>query len=230
MSHPSPPLSVQLQNVEKWYGLPSARISALRGVSLNINQGERVAILGRSGSGKSTLLNLIAGLDRPSAGNISVQGKNLAPLPSDALAAFRLSTVGMVFQAYHLIPSRTALENVALPLIFAGRPKRDRIAAARRSLEEIGLGDRLSHLPGELSGGERQRVAIARALVNHPPVLLADEPTGNLDTTTASQVIAWLLDHLQDRQTTLLLVTHDEELARRLADRVVRMQDGQIAP
>ena len=227
MSSSSLPLSVHVQNVEKWYGPPSARISALQGVSLNIDQGERVALLGRSGSGKFTLLNLIGGLDRPSAGNISVQGKNLAPLPSDALAAFRLSTVGMVFQAYHLVPSRTALENVALPLIFAGRPKSDRNAAARRALEEIGLGDRLAHFPGELSGGERQRVAIARALVTNPACVMADEPTGNLDRSTADVVFEMMLQLARDRGTAFILVTHDQTLAERCS-RVLRLTGGRF--
>ncbi len=203
-------------------------MQALRGVTLTVRRGERVALLGKSGSGKSTLLNLLGGLDRPTSGSAWVCGHELGALSSGGLARYRLSTVGMIFQAFHLLPDRTALENVALPLLFAGRPKRERTAAARRALEAVGLGPRLTHRPTELSGGESQRVAIARALVNGPALLLADEPTGNLDSANAAAVMDLLTGHVRSCGATLLLVTHDEELAARCTDRVVRLQDGQL--
>jgi predicted ABC-type transport system involved in lysophospholipase L1 biosynthesis ATPase subunit len=160
---------------------------------------------------------------------IEVGGRDLGRLGANELAHYRLTAVGMVFQAYNLIAARTALENVELPLVFAGRPPGERRAAARRALERVGLGHRLGHRPAELSGGEQQRVAIARALVNHPAVVLADEPTGNLDSDTAAEVMDLLGERVRDEGTTLLLVTHDEELARRRTDRVVRIKDGRLA-
>jgi ABC-type lipoprotein export system ATPase subunit len=195
---------------------------------LEIQEGERVALLGKSGSGKSTLLNLIGGLDRPTAGSIEVGGRDLQTLPSKHLARHRLQTVGMVFQSFNLIPSRTALENVALPLIFAGVVPARRRELASHALERVGLRERLNHRPAELSGGEQQRVAIARALINEPDILLADEPTGNLDSRTASEILRLLADHLRSRGTTLVMVTHDEDLARRATDRVLRLHDGQL--
>jgi predicted ABC-type transport system involved in lysophospholipase L1 biosynthesis ATPase subunit len=201
---------------------------ALRGVSLEIPRGQKVALLGKSGSGKSTLLNLLGGLDRPTSGSLHVGGRDLTRLSSNELARYRLATVGMIFQSFNLIPSRTALQNVELPMVFAGRSPRERRAAAQRALEAVGLGERLDHRPAELSGGEHQRVAIARALVNAPQLLLADEPTGNLDTATAADVIGLVLDYVREHGTTLVVVTHDEELGRRCADRVLRMRDGQF--
>jgi predicted ABC-type transport system involved in lysophospholipase L1 biosynthesis ATPase subunit len=195
---------------------------------LEIPRGERVALLGKSGSGKSTLLNLLGGLDRPASGTVEVGGRDLARLTSSGLARFRLTTVGMIFQAFNLILSRTALENVELPMIFAGRAPRERREAARRSLEAVGLGHRLGHRPAELSGGEHQRAAIARALVNEPAILLADEPTGNLDSATAGEIVELLTRYVQAHGTTLILVTHDEELAARCTDRIVRLKDGQV--
>jgi ABC-type lipoprotein export system ATPase subunit len=185
-------------------------------------------LLGKSGSGKSTLLNLLGGLDRPTSGRMEVGGRDLARMSSKELARHRLTTVGMIFQSFNLIPSRTALQNVELPMIFAGRPPADRRAAAQRALEAAGLGARLHHRPGELSGGEHQRVAIARALVNAPQILLADEPTGNLDSVTASEIMTILTTHVLAHGTTLILVTHDEELASRCADRIVRLKDGRL--
>jgi predicted ABC-type transport system involved in lysophospholipase L1 biosynthesis ATPase subunit len=214
----------------KSYGTRAAPVYALRGVSLEIRRSERVALLGKSGSGKSTLLNLIGGLDRPTEGRIEVGGRDLAQMSANQLARHRLITVGMIFQSFNLIPSRTALENVELPMVFAGRSRSTRRATARRALEAAGLGGRLDHRPAELSGGEHQRVAIARALVNNPEILLADEPTGNLDSATAGEVIDFLLAHLSAHGTTLILVTHDEELAGRCADRVLRLKDGQMLP
>jgi predicted ABC-type transport system involved in lysophospholipase L1 biosynthesis ATPase subunit len=217
---------VVLDRVTKTYGTPAAPVHALRDVTLTIARGERLALLGKSGSGKSTLLQLLGGLDRPTAGRVAVAGHNLAALSANGLAGYRQGTVGMVFQAFHLIPSRTALENVELPLVFAGRPPRERRAAARTALEAVGLGPRLTHRPAELSGGERQRVAIARALVNRPALLLADEPTGNLDSATAAEVMDLVFRQVRAAGMTLVLVTHDEELAGRSADRVVHLRDG----
>jgi predicted ABC-type transport system involved in lysophospholipase L1 biosynthesis ATPase subunit len=219
---------VRVVMLAKTYGRPTAPVRALRDVSLEIRRGERVALLGKSGSGKSTLLNLLGGLDRPTAGTIEIAGRDLAQLSSKGLAHHRLSTVGMIFQSFNLVPSRTALDNVALPLIFAGWGRGERLAAARRALEAVDLGARLGHRPPELSGGEQQRVAVARALVNDPAILLADEPTGNLDSVTAGEVLARLMDHVHGHGTTLVLVTHDEELARRCTERVLRLHDGQV--
>jgi ABC-type lipoprotein export system ATPase subunit len=219
---------VRVRDVVKSYGAADSRVAALRGVSLEVRRGERIALLGKSGSGKSTLLNLIGGLDRPTSGRIQAGERDIARMAADELASYRLTTVGMIFQAYNLILSRTALENVELPMIFAGRPKADRRAAARAALEAVGLGERLGHRPSELSGGEHQRVAIARALVNRPEILLADEPTGNLDSATAGEIMALLLDHLRGAGTTMIMVTHDEEFARQAADRIVRLKDGRI--
>jgi ABC-type lipoprotein export system ATPase subunit len=220
--------AIRAVELTKSYGSSVAPVHALRGVTLEIEPGERVALFGKSGSGKSTLLNILGGLDRPTSGTITVGGRDLSALSANELACYRLNTVGMVFQAYNLIPSRTALENVELPMVFAGIPAAGRRVAAQHALEAVGLEHRLEHRPAELSGGESQRVAIARALVNHPEILLADEPTGNLDSATAEGIIAILLDYLRERRTTLILVTHDEDLARRCADRIVRLQDGRL--
>jgi predicted ABC-type transport system involved in lysophospholipase L1 biosynthesis ATPase subunit len=187
-----------------------------------------VALLGKSGSGKSTLLHLFGGLDRPTAGALEVAGHNLARLSGRELARFRSARVGMIFQSFHLVPSRTALENVELPMLFAGLSRRQRRAEARRALEAVGLGGRLLHRPAQLSGGENQRVAVARSLVNRPQLVLADEPTGNLDSATAREVIGLILDHVKGHGATLVLVTHDEELAAASTDRVLRLKDGQV--
>ena len=220
--------AVRTVELTKTYGTASAPVHALRGVSVTIERGERVALLGKSGSGKSTLLNLIGGLDSPTAGSVEVGGRELAKLTSSGLARHRLNTVGMIFQAFNLILSRTALQNVELPMIFSARPPRERRAAARRSLDAVGLGHRLDHRPSELSGGEHQRVAIARALVNNPQVLLADEPTGNLDSATAGEIMDLLMNYVHAHGTTLILVTHDDEMASRYTDRVIRLKDGQL--
>jgi ABC-type lipoprotein export system ATPase subunit len=225
---PSSSPSVRTDQLTKTYGTASAPVQALRGVSVTIELGERVALLGKSGSGKSTLLNLLGGLDSPTSGSVEVAGRELAKLTSSGLARHRLNTVGMIFQSFNLILSRTALQNVELPMVFAGLSPRERQAAARRALEAVGLGHRLGHRPSELSGGEHQRVAIARALVNDPQLLLADEPTGNLDSTTAGDIMGLLMDYIRDYGTTLILVTHDEELAGRYTDRVVRLKDGLV--
>jgi predicted ABC-type transport system involved in lysophospholipase L1 biosynthesis ATPase subunit len=219
---------IRVADLVKTYLMASAPVHALRGISLGIRRRERVALLGRSGSGKSTLLNVLGGLDHVTSGTVQVAGHDLAKLSSNQLAHYRLATVAMIFQSFNLIPSRTALQNVELPMVFAGRPPRDRRAAACRALESVGLGERRHHLPAELSGGEHQRVAIARALVNRPEVLLADEPTGNLDSATAGEIIEILMSHARENGTTLILVTHDEELAARCADRTLHLKDGQL--
>ena len=220
--------AVQARGVVKTYDAGGSAVEALRGVDLVIGAGERVALLGKSGSGKSTLLNLIGGLDRPTSGTVRVAGADLHAMRPDAMARFRLGTVGMIFQAYNLVASRTAIENVELPLIFAGVSRADRRQASREALDGVGLANRLDHRPDQLSGGERQRVAIARALVQKPSVLLADEPTGNLDSATAGDVLGLLLGHLDRHGTTLVLVTHDEELARAASARVIRLRDGRV--
>jgi putative ABC transport system ATP-binding protein len=207
--------------------LPSGgqAITILDGVSLEVAAGEVVAITGPSGSGKSTLLGLIAGLDTPSAGSIAVDGVEVTGLGEAALARFRRRTIGFVFQSYHLIPTLTAAENVAVPLELAGAPAP--LAAARRGLAEVGLAERAHHYPTQLSGGEQQRVAIARAMALAPPLLLADEPTGNLDSGTGAQIVELLLGLNRERGSTLVLVTHDAALAGR-AGRAIALRDGRV--
>jgi ABC-type lipoprotein export system ATPase subunit len=219
-------VAIRAMDITKSYTTSSKPVLALRGVSLEIHRGERVALLGKSGSGKSTLLNVLGGLDRPTSGSLVVAGQEVTRMSSARLARYRLATVGMVFQAFNLIASRTALQNVELPMVFAGRPPQERRAAARQALGSVGLEDRLDHLPNQLSGGEQQRVAIARALVNNPQLLLADEPTGNLDTATAVAIVDLLTERARTHGTTVILVTHDEDLARRYADRILYMKDG----
>ncbi len=216
--------AVRLVNVSRSFGA----VHALRGVSLEIAAGERVAVLGKSGSGKSTLLHLLAGLDRPTSGGIEAFGEDIARLPPPALADYRLRRVGVVFQAFHLIPSRTALENVALPLVLAGVAPGERLARARAALEAVGLSEREGHRPTTMSGGEQQRVAIARALINGPRLLLCDEPTGNLDSANAEAVMGLLLAKAGECGAAVVLVTHDEELAGRCARRVIRLRDGEV--
>ncbi|HZH28822.1 MAG TPA: ATP-binding cassette domain-containing protein [Azospirillaceae bacterium] len=200
-------------------------VNVLRGVDLAIGRGERVGVVGPSGSGKSTMMMIMAGLERPTAGRVVVGGRDLTRMGEDDLALFRRQGVGIVFQAFHLIPTMTALENVAIPLEFAGRV--DAFHKARAGLEAVGLGHRLTHYPGQLSGGEQQRVALARALAAEPHLLLADEPTGNLDGTTGEQVIQLMFELTRRIGTTMVLITHDMGLAER-CDRIVRMQDGRI--
>ncbi|MGE0433391.1 MAG: ABC transporter ATP-binding protein [Planctomycetota bacterium] len=203
-------------------------VRALAGVSLDIEPGERVAVVGRSGSGKSTLMNLVGGLDRPDGGTLTVDGRELGRLSRRELARYRRETVGFVFQSFHLQPGATAIDNVALPLVFAGVDRRTRRRRAAALLERVGLAARGDHRPTELSGGEQQRVAVARAMVAGPRLLLADEPTGNLDSSTGEQVMEMLLQINRDDGTTLVLVTHDATLAAAVATRVLRMHDGQV--
>jgi len=200
-------------------------VDVLSGVSLEVPAGQFVAVAGPSGSGKSTLLGLIAGLDAPTAGRIRVAGVEITDLSEDALARFRRDTIGYVFQAYHLIPTLTALENVPVPLELAG--DRDALARAGALLDEVGLGDRAGHYPVQLSGGEQQRVAVARAVGRRPRLLLADEPTGNLDSSTGKQIVDLLVDLHRNLSSTLVLVTHDAALAAH-ADRVVTLRDGRV--
>ena len=207
--------------------LPSGgrSLTILDGITLDVATGELLAITGPSGSGKSTLLGLVAGLDRPSSGSIVVGGVDITRLDEDALARFRRETLGYVFQSYHLIPTLTAVENVAVPLEIAGAP--NALARARALLDDVGLGDRAHHYPVQLSGGEQQRAALARAVALDPGLLLADEPTGNLDSATGTRIIELLLELRRRRGATLVLVTHDDALARH-ADRVVVLRDGRV--
>ena len=216
------------RDVVKEYRMGSEVVRALAGVSVEIARGEFVAILGTSGSGKSTLLNLFGGLDRPSAGEVLFDGESLSPLSSREMSRYRLRRVGMIFQSFNLIPTMTARQNVSLALAFAGLKRGERQRRSQALLERVGLGARSEHRPSELSGGEQQRVAVARALANEPEVLLADEPTGNLDSGRAAELIG-LLDEMRRREgKTIVLVTHDQELARAHADRTVRLRDGRV--
>jgi ABC-type lipoprotein export system ATPase subunit len=219
--------AVRAVDLTRKYGTTAAPVYALRQVTLDIGSGERVALLGKSGSGKSTLLNLLGGLDRPTAGGLSVAGRDLVRLPGRELARFRSAAVGMVFQSFNLIPSRTALENVELPMVFAGISARERHLEARRALEAVGLASRLDHRPAQLSGGESQRVAIARALVNRPGILLADEPTGNLDTHTGQDILALIRDLHVRLGSTVVIVTHDMTVAESCG-RTIALRDGRV--
>jgi ABC-type lipoprotein export system ATPase subunit len=201
-------------------------VSALCGVNFELHRGERVALLGRSGSGKSTLLHLLAGLDQPTSGSLIVDGRRLHASSSGQMAAYRSTVVGIVFQSYNLIPQKTALQNVELPLVFSRESRGLRKQRALAALDAVGLSHRSHHRPAELSGGEQQRVAIARALINRPGLLLADEPTGNLDSATAHGITTLLEEYCRGNRTTALFVTHDEELARRFATRILRIHDG----
>lgn len=218
----------QLINIRKEYDTGKRKVQALRGISFEIPDGRSVAIVGKSGCGKSTLLNLLGGLDRPSDGDIFVNNINITRLKSSKLAEYRKSQVGMIFQSFNLINSLTAWENIAMALAIGDVPRRNRKKIAKDILEEVGLGDRADHLPSELSGGECQRVAIARALANSPETILADEPTGNLDSET-SLIIMELLSSLNKKGgKTLIMVTHDIDYARKFSDAIIILKDGQI--
>lgn len=217
---------IVLKNVSRSFG-EAKIVHALNDVSLSVARGERVAVMGPSGSGKSTLLNLVCGLDEPSTGAIIIDGVNLAELDDDARTRLRREKIGMIFQTFNLLPTLTARENVALPLRLQGLSRKEAEKRATAMLERVGLADRVTHRPDQLSGGERQRIAIARALIFEPPVLLADEPTGNLDSATGQEILE-LLDRLHSEfNTTILLVTHNEEAAR-YCDRILRLRDGRV--
>ena len=222
-----PAAMIHLAGIELKLASAAGQVNILRGLDLEVAAGETVGITGPSGSGKSTMMMIIAGLERPSAGKVEVAGSDLTALNEDQLARFRRARIGIVFQAFHLIPTMTALENVAVPLEFAGRP--DAFERAEAALAAVGLDHRLTHYPGQLSGGEQQRVALARAFAVEPSLLLADEPTGNLDGETGRQVIDLMFDLAARRGTTLMLITHDPALAGRCR-RLVRLLDGRILP
>jgi len=218
---------IETVDLVKKYRVGSEIITALNGVNLKVEKGEFLCILGTSGSGKTTLLNVASGLERPTSGKIFLGGLPLHQLPEKEMAAIRRRYLGFVFQSYNLIPSLTSLENVTLPLVFAGVPPAERERRGRELLIRLGLGDRLQNKPTELSGGQQQRVSIARALVNHPRIIFADEPTGNLDTRTTHDIMRLFVETTAENGQTLVMVTHDEEVAA-YADRVIRMRDGSI--
>jgi putative ABC transport system ATP-binding protein len=222
---PAPPL-LQLEGVSRIYDMGRVQVAALRDVNLTIEAGEFVAVLGPSGSGKSTLMNLIGCLDRPTTGTYRLGGQDVAMLTGDDLATVRGRNVGFVFQSYDLLPRTSALENVATPLMYQAIGRRERLVRAQAVLERLGLGDRLDHHPNELSGGQQQRVGIARALVTDPPIILADEPTGNLDTVSGADVLA-LFRQLHRTGRTVILITHDADVASH-ADRQVHVRDGRV--
>ena len=221
--------AIRAVDLTRTFEVGETTVEALRGVSLEVPRGQFMALVGPSGSGKSTFLNLVGGLDRPTGGELWVDGVELSASKEKALTEHRRTRVGFVFQSFNLLPRLTAVENVALPLMFVGVPERERLNRARDLLVGVGLADRLAHRPTQLSGGEQQRVAIARALVAQPTIILADEPTGNIDSATGAEIMALLRGLNRDQGVTLLLVTHDPEAAS-FADRVVLLRDGQIAP
>jgi putative ABC transport system ATP-binding protein len=221
-------MSVKVENVEKTYLLGSTPVYALRNVSMSMEKGEFIALMGPSGSGKTTLLNLIGALDRPSKGKIYIDGKDLTTLSESDLTDLRRETIGFIFQFYNLIPVLSAFENVELPMLIAGLPKKEREKRVIQLLEMVGLAGRVNHRPDELSGGEQQRVTIARALVNRPSLVLADEPTGDLDSKTGMEVMRALLDTSKDQGATVIIVTHDPAVAN-LVQKVFVMRDGAIS-
>ncbi|MBK8478499.1 MAG: ABC transporter ATP-binding protein [Opitutaceae bacterium] len=223
---PPGPLVIDIRGITKIYKMGDQVIHALRGVDLKIHRNEYLAIMGPSGSGKSTMMNMVGCLDTPTAGDYFFNGGNVAQMVDDELADIRNREIGFVFQTFNLLPRSDALRNVELPLIYAGVPTSLRRERAENSLRAVGLGDRMHHKPNELSGGQRQRVAIARALVNNPSIILADEPTGNLDSKTGDEIMA-LLEVLYERGNTIILVTHEEDIARH-ARRIVRLRDGVV--
>lgn len=220
--------AIRTDDVRRHYRMGESLIRAVDGVSLRVMTGEFVALLGTSGSGKSSLLNLIAGLDRPTSGAVEVNGRDLARMTRQDLSKYRLHTVGMVFQSFNLIPSMSVLENVELPLRFAEVDRDQRDSMARQALQRVGLIARVGHRPSELSGGEQQRTALARALINRPKLLLADEPTGNLDSRTGTEIMNLIRECNQDLGATVVMVTHERSLAERYAGRLVFLADGKL--
>lgn len=217
---------ISLSGIQKRYELGEQIVYALRDINLQIQRGEYVALMGPSGSGKSTLMNIIGCLDTPTAGTYILNGKEVSSMSDGELSHIRNQEIGFVFQTFNLLGRLTALDNVALPLVYAGISKKERTERAKAALSDVGLSDRMSHKPNELSGGQRQRVAVARSLINNPSILLADEPTGNLDTNTSKEIMA-LFDEIHARGNTIILVTHEVDIAR-YAKRMVRVRDGVI--
>jgi len=222
MNHPI----IQAKNLTKHYTVGSTIVRALDGLDIDIDKGSYIALMGPSGSGKSTLMNILGCLDTPSSGAYFLNDKDVSQVDDDLLAGIRNKEIGFIFQTFNLLPRYTALENVALPMIYAGIPKKERLARATEVLEKVGLGDRVTHKPNELSGGQRQRVAVARALVMNPSIIFADEPTGNLDSKT-SEGIMQLFDEIHQDGNTLIVVTHEEEVAAR-AQKIIRLRDGKL--
>jgi putative ABC transport system ATP-binding protein len=219
---------IEIKGLTKVYTLGVVEVTALRGVTLSMGRGQLVGVTGASGSGKSTLVNLLGGLDTPSAGCIRVAARQISALSKRDLALYRRNVVGMIFQSFNLVSAYTAAENVALPLLFAGVAKKDRLRRAEELLRAVGLEARKDHHPAELSGGEQQRVAIARALVNGPQILLADEPTGNLDSKTARQIVEILADLNRRQGLTIVMVSHEQDLLREFAHEMIRLHDGAV--
>ncbi|MAU76607.1 MAG: macrolide ABC transporter ATP-binding protein [Crocinitomicaceae bacterium] len=222
MTHPI----IQAKNLTKHYTVGSTIVRALDGLDIDIHKGSYIALMGPSGSGKSTLMNILGCLDTPSSGAYFLNNQDVSQVDDDVLAGIRNKEIGFIFQTFNLLPRYTALENVALPMIYAGIPKKERLARATQVLQKVGLGDRVTHKPNELSGGQRQRVAVARALVMNPSIIFADEPTGNLDSKT-SEGIMQLFDEIHHDGNTLILVTHEEEVAAR-AQKIIRLRDGKL--
>ncbi len=220
---------IEAEGLTKIYSMGKVQVVALKDVTLSIPKGAFLGITGPSGSGKSTFLNLVGGLDTPTSGNIRAQGKSISQMTNEELARYRRFDVGMIFQSFNLIPSLTAVENVALPLLFAGVTKKERRKKAQEVLDMVGLGQRGGHRPLELSGGEQQRVAIARALVNQPAILLSDEPTGNLDSRTSEEIVQILAALNKERSITVVLVSHEERLIKKYSDLVIHLQDGKLS-
>jgi len=218
---------IQVENLRKVYRIGPEKIYALNKIDLSVNRGEICCLLGTSGSGKSTLLNMMAGLEKPTRGSITIKGARVDQMTEKHLAEFRQKTFGFVFQSYNLLPALTALENVSMPLVFSGMDVKKRGNAAKQMLEQVGLKDRMNHRPTQMSGGQQQRVAIARAFVAHPTVIFADEPTGNLDSRTTIEVMEMMVDLVHQNHSTLVVVTHDMEIAI-YGDRVVHLRDGLI--
>ncbi|MEN8139191.1 MAG: ABC transporter ATP-binding protein [Bacteroidota bacterium] len=218
---------INLKNIIRNFPLGNEVVKVLKGISLEIKKGEYVALMGPSGSGKSTLMNLLGCLDTPTSGNYFLNGKDVSDLSDNELAEIRNKEIGFVFQTFNLLPRSTALDNVALPMIYAGKSEKVRITRAQEVLNDVGLGDRMDHKPNQLSGGQRQRVAVGRALVNNPSIILADEPTGNLDSKTSIEIMN-LFDEIHANGNTVILVTHEEDIAKH-AHRIIRLMDGEVS-